>query len=114
MASSKGGRLEKSASGIPGADPSKVSTKRERRSIRIDDLGEGVLGYSAVPDQVRPRLLRQRDGLAGAPIDHRDAFVISLIDGRITVANLIDVAGMPEAELRAILARLSRLGIIGL
>lgn len=96
-------------------DPIKSTMKRaERKSVRIDDVGEGVLEYSAAPDQARPRMLKERKALAGAPIDHRDAFVLSLIDGRITVGTLVDVAGMPEGELRAILARLARLGIIAL
>lgn len=93
---------------------SRTTKRADRKSVRIDDVGEGVLEYSAAPDQVRPRMLKERKALAGAPIDHRDAFVLSLIDGRITVATLVDVAGMPEAELRAILARLARLGIIAL
>lgn len=91
-----------------------ASRRADRKSVRIDEVGDGVFEYSAAPDEVRPRMLKERKALAGAPIDHRDAFVLSLIDGRITVATLVDVAGMPEPELRTILARLARLGIIAL
>lgn len=94
-------------------EAAKRTGKRQRQSIREDDVGEAAARFGApTSSSVRPRLVRSRKELAGAPIDHRDAFVMSLVDGQMSVAMLVDVAGMPEEELVAILTRLRRLGII--
>jgi hypothetical protein len=61
-----------------------------------------------------PRVLRSTGELALAPLDHREGFVLSLVDGQTTVQALIDVASMPDGELIAVLQRLRRLGIITL
>jgi CRP-like cAMP-binding protein len=61
-----------------------------------------------------PRVLRTRGELAQEPLDHREGFVLSLVDGETTVQGLIDVAGIPDGELVVTLQRLRRLGIITL
>lgn len=61
-----------------------------------------------------PRVLGATGDLVQAPLDHREGFVLSLVDGQTTVQALIDVAGMPDGELIAVLQRLRRLGIITL
>lgn len=59
-------------------------------------------------------MLKTRGELASAPIDHRDAFVLSLIDGRTSTQGLVDLAAMPDGEVVAILDRLAKLGIVSL
>ena len=49
-----------------------------------------------------------------APIDARHAFVLSLIDGKTTIPDLADVAGIAESDVDAIVARLVRLGIVAM
>jgi hypothetical protein len=61
-----------------------------------------------------PRVLRSTAELASAPLDHREGFVVSLVDGKTTVQALIDLAAMPDGELIIVLQRLRRLGIITL
>ena len=86
-------------------------------AIRVDrEQGEAPLSRGAVELLRRtvPRVVRSSGELAQAPLDHREGFVLSLVDGQTTVQALIDVAGMPDGELIAVLQRLRRLGIITL
>jgi hypothetical protein len=52
--------------------------------------------------------------LREAPLDCRSGFVVSLLDGRTTVAELLDLSGMPVEETLAIVEDLRLLGIIEL
>jgi hypothetical protein len=61
-----------------------------------------------------PRILGSSKELAAAPLDHREGFVLSLVDGQTTVQGLIDVAAMPDGELIAVLRRMRRLGLVTL
>jgi hypothetical protein len=103
-----------SESEAPGAlDP--TTDPRRRRALRVDDVGKRAVSGATtakIEGGVIPRRLKQK--VESAPIDHRDAFVLSLIDGGTKVSAILDVAGMPEAEVLAILVRLKRLGIITL
>jgi hypothetical protein len=85
-----------------------------RPPVKVDDVGAAAvkLARGGVPESGAPKLAASRAMIAQAPIDSRSAFVLSLVDGRNTVESLIDMAGMPEPEVRAILARLERLGLI--
>lgn len=86
-----------------------------RAAVRVDDVGANAvrLATRATADAT-PKVLVQRRALASAPIDHREAFLVSLIDGTLTVSALVDVSGMPAAEVTTALQRLARLGIVSL
>lgn len=71
--------------------------------------GEADPFYRAVP-----RLLQSKGQLAHAPLDHRQGFVLSLVDGKTSVQALIDLAGIAEQEVVGMLQRLRSLGIITL
>lgn len=76
-----------------------------------DDVGDAA----SLLAEVRERVVRsgaRRDDVTRAPIDHRDAFLLSHVEGLTSVQALVDVTGMPEAEVTAILERLARLGIL--
>ena len=62
----------------------------------------------------KPRLAKGKRDVADAPIDHRDAFLLTRIDGRLNVEDLADLTGMPLAEVLQILARLALLRLITL
>jgi len=86
-----------------------------RASIRVDDVGAAVKsGNDAVGVAGRhvPKIVRTRDEIAAAPIDHRAGFLLAHIDGVTPVQGLVDIAGMPEKEVHEILDRLRRLGIV--
>jgi hypothetical protein len=96
----------------------KISGRRPRTSrppVRVDDVGDiAVAIASRVVQTFAPKLLKSRSELTHAPIDHRDAFVLSLVDGKMSVAAIVDVSGMPSDEIGSILQRLAGLGIIAL
>lgn len=95
----------------------KVSGRRERTSrapIRVDEVGDVAVAIAATRQSSPPKVLKTRAELTNAPIDHRDAFVLSLIDGKMNVQAIVDVAAMPANEIIEILERLARLGIVSL
>jgi hypothetical protein len=95
-----------------------VAMRRARTSrppLRVDDVGDAAVAIAARAHHASaPKLLKARHELTAAPIDHRDAFVLSLIDGTMNVSAIVDISGMPTAEIVAILERLARLGIVSL
>ncbi|MBX3208982.1 MAG: hypothetical protein KF764_28375 [Labilithrix sp.] len=96
-----------------------TGTRRKARSARppvtVDDVGAAAVKLARTTRrESAPKLLASRALIAKAPIDTRAAFVLSLIDGRNTVDAIVDMSGMPEDEVKAILDRLARLGLIAL
>jgi hypothetical protein len=92
-----------------------ITTRRPRPSLRVDDFGDLAVAIAAsVAHSSAPKLLKSRGELTDAPLDPRDAFIISLVDGTMTLPSLVDVSGMSEPEVVAILERLARLGIVSL
>ena len=83
--------------------------------MRVDDVGDAAVAIaSRAALTFAPKLLKSRNELTHAPIDPRDAFVLSLIDGKSNVAAIVDISGMPSEEIGTILQRLAALGIVGL
>ena len=100
------------------ASAEKVSGRRERSSrapIRVDEVGDVAVAIATKAVQTSaPKLLKTRRELTSAPINHRDAFVLSLIDGKMNIQAIVDIAGMPGHEIIEILERLARLGIVSM
>lgn len=69
-----------------------------------------------VPVDAVPRVQCSVDDLKAFPLDSRDGFVVSLVDGRSSVTTILDAAAasLDEGEVMEILARLVRLGVIEL
>ena len=59
-----------------------------------------------------PRPSKKKRDLAGAPIDNREAFLLTRVDGHLNVEDLADLTGMPISDVGAIVQRLARLGLI--
>ena len=101
----------------PPASAEKVSTRRARtrQPVRVDDFGDAAVAIAsrAVPS-FAPKLLKSDAEMSAAPLDHRDAFVLSLIDGQMTVEQIVDASGMARPAVAAILDRLVQLGIVAL
>jgi len=97
-----------------------VRTRTSRPPLRVDDVGDAAVALGAKHGREKrasapaPKLLKSRRELEAAPIDHRDAFVLSLIDGRTSVQGIVDMAGMADLEVHGILERLATLGILQL
>lgn len=98
-----------------------TGTRRKRNTNRppvsVDEVGPAAVKLArksspATRTDSAPKLIASRATIAKAPIDTRSAFIMSLIDGRNTVDALVDMSGMPEDEVKGILDRLVRLGLI--
>ena len=59
-----------------------------------------------------PQLARPLHELANAPISPRAAFLLSRIDGTLTIDELLDVSGMPRLEAYRHLCQLFLRGIL--
>jgi hypothetical protein len=60
----------------------------------------------------RPRVVLSPIELNTADLDHRDYFLVSLLDSNTTVEELLDICGMPSEEALALLEGLARRGVI--
>lgn len=59
-----------------------------------------------------PRLRASAEELTSLPLDPREAFVLSLVDGAATIEEIIDMAGMTEDEVLGDLAALAKQGVL--
>lgn len=107
--------------------PSPLPPARDRMDTAEYDLSEfarlhtGPSSWSAEPEQDDPRrhdvvqIVDNRDEDEDAAlIDDREAYVLSLIAPEATVADVLDLAGMPSSEIFAILGSLAQRGIVKL
>lgn len=83
-----------------------------RAAVRVDEVGDAAVKLAAGGRPSVPRLAASRTAVAQAPLGAREAFVLSLVDGQSGVPAIVDMSGMPEEEVRGILDRLGRLGLI--
>jgi len=60
----------------------------------------------------QPQLAKPLHELASAPISPRAAFLLSRIDGTLTIDELLDVSGMPRLEAYRHLCQLFLRGIL--
>jgi hypothetical protein len=60
-----------------------------------------------------PRVLLPPAELHATELDHREYFLISLLDGATTVEMLLDLCGLPSEEALALIDALVRRGILG-
>jgi hypothetical protein len=98
-----------------GMHPKVPAKPAARPAVTVDEVGTAAVKLArSSRRESAPRLVASRAVIAKAPIDTRAAFVLSLVDGRNTVDALVDMSGMPEDEVKAILSRLARLGLIAL
>lgn len=61
-----------------------------------------------------PRIAVSSATLASLTLDHRAGFVLALVDGVMTIENILDVGGMPAPDTLAILQDLVDRGIVTL
>ncbi len=61
-----------------------------------------------------PRVIASSESIAQSPLDHRQGFVLSQIDGTITIGTLIDVCGMDTIDLLRALDSLRAAGLVAL
>jgi hypothetical protein len=110
---SKAGELDKAVAAVDLAlseDPNSVLGQKliTRNKDTIVALFQGYLGDL---DRM-PQLARPLHELANAPISSRAAFLLSRIDGTLTIDELLDVSGMPRLEAYRHLCQLFLRGIL--
>lgn len=69
----------------------------------------GVVTLEAVPWLDIPY-----DELLAMPLDARQGFLLSLVDGRCTVEMITDMSGLPREEVFTMLAELMAMGVLTL
>lgn len=105
----------RTTSWVPEASTGTRRKRDSRDPVVVDEVGAAAVRLARTTGRgAAPKLIAPRSAIAKAPIDSRAAFVLSLIDGRNTVEALVDMSAMPEDEVRGMLARLARLGLISL
>jgi hypothetical protein len=89
---------------------------REHAGPDDDDLlGEISVGpLLDVRGDSIPRLTVPRDELMTWALDHREGFIVSLLDGVSTVEAILDMAAMPEGQGLFVLCDLCARGLVAL
>jgi hypothetical protein len=98
----------------PASSPSSRKSLRRsvRQPLRVDDVGATTIVATHDASRGSKPQIVDRKRIPDAPLTAREAFLLALVDGALTVEDLVDAAAMPEREVTAILTRLVRLGIV--
>lgn len=59
-----------------------------------------------------PRRALSDERFRDALLDHREGFIVSLVDGRVTVEVIVDITGLPAAEALEVLEGLRLAGVL--
>ena len=94
----------------PGANDGAEDDDEERDGVRT--ARQIVVTGQFLASNTRVRLTPEE--LHAAELDHREYFLISLLDGQTSIESLIDICGMPSEEAIALLDGLVRRGILDL
>lgn len=93
-------------------DPSNAEALRFRESCK-DILAQMYTARIGAPTQV-PRIVVANQDLQWLTLDHRAGFLLSCIDGSMTVEEILDVSGMPSLDALRILYTLLQQQVIEL
>lgn len=94
----------------PMSDPPPVTEKGERRAVRVDEVALKRWSIRR-PIGVHPRIA-DPSKIDSAPLEPREAFVLQLIDGTLSLSDLADVSGFAHDDVERIVSRLTRLGLV--
>ena len=91
----------------------KTSTTPRPSPVRVDDFGGAAMKIASRhrPASV-PRLAKVKLDVSKAPLDSQSAYVLSLIDGMVSIDGIADITGIPVDRIREIIERLERLGFV--
>jgi hypothetical protein len=98
----------------PPPPPSRERGERRATPVRVDEVGGNALKIALrTPRHAStPRLAKSRPDASKAPLDPQSAYVLSLIDGIVTLEGIADIAGIPVDRVASIIERLERLGFV--
>lgn len=97
--------------------PSVDGDRASHVEIRIDGDQEPVSTQREIPAAVDffrrvPQLAVSPEELPLLPLDHREGFLVSRVDGRSTIETILDVCAMPAEEALQILESLVERGVL--
>lgn len=96
------------------SEPGTGMRRKDRPAVTVDEVGAHAVKLARTQRDSAPKPTGSRAMVAKAPIDTRTAFILSLVDGTNTTDAIVDMSGMLDAEVKPILERLARLGLISL
>lgn len=98
---------------LPSTLPPARRQRSDRVPLSVDEVGARAVQLARhVAHGEVPRVVLSKRALSRAPIDPRDGFILSFIDGHTSVASLVDMTAESEATVLEIVGRLVRLGIV--
>jgi hypothetical protein len=86
--------------------------RTSRPALRVDDVGTTAVEIAnKVKRTSKPRLIG-RASISDAPLSPQEAFVLSMIDGKLTIEALADSTGFKIEDVFAVVERLLRLKLV--
>lgn len=92
--------------------PSPTERRSSREPIRVDSVGDAAVKLATRANRksgVRPKLVVPIRVLATANLSKHEAFVASLLDGQLTLEEVLDTSGMKEDVVQAAIRKLVEL-----
>ncbi len=94
------------------APSSRPRHRTSRPALRVDDVGAAAVEIAAkVKRSSKPRLIG-RASISDAPLNPQEAFILSMIDGKLTMEALADVSGFRLEDVFQVVERLVRLNLV--
>jgi hypothetical protein len=115
---SPGRYTQRGDSDLPATPIGRTSLRRPKQATGARRLSSGSHRAVQVPDLavvtaiMRPRAL-ERPYALDAPLEPREAFVLTRVDGETTIADLADQLGISLDEALAVVRKLVRLDLVG-
>lgn len=96
-------------------EPARDEAPPSRRTpVAVDQVGDAAVRIAARAwrkSGVCPKVTVPSRVLASAKLTKREAFVASLLDGDLTLSEIVEASGMTEATVTAAIRELVRLGL---
>jgi hypothetical protein len=98
------------AESVLASDPAHVQARRCAESCR-DTLGQKYLSRLGGRENI-PRVVMAPEEMRSISLDHRAGFLLSFIDGSMSVDEVLDVSSMPALDALRIMFELRMQGVI--
>ncbi|HXX65659.1 MAG TPA: hypothetical protein VEK07_00660 [Polyangiaceae bacterium] len=86
----------------------------QRAHVDFESVPGSGLIRNDLPLESVPRIAVSRGALRKLPLDHRAGFVLWLVDGKSSIADIFSACPMPTDEAAEILRSLAAIGVIAL
>jgi hypothetical protein len=96
----------------PPFDLGPLARKRARDTNRELPAAHSTAGSFDIPLAHVPFVVMSKEEIVTLPLDARHGFVLSLVDGVLSVGDILDVCGLDRVEAIEIVASLVRSGVV--